>query len=482
MRGLSLAVIAAAACSDAKGLTLKVFPASGESQVLVMISDRPCSASDPKANPDGSDACTGGIAGFPMGSPRLHGTVRFLSDGAASDFTNETQIPADTLLDITSDGVPLRLLPDPMAGSNSTEVLLLGLGGGSAVSFARLHIPTVPTSSTYEQVTLAPLAGSATAHLWQGPTKRYSCVRFVESGSAEFFVPTGDPDCDEVMLDRECQPYVYDFTGTTTTAPDLDDATCTLPFITSQNLDLCVLGQDDETCTDNVTFGSAVTATCTNHFGSSAPCVPASMCTTPSCEGLGATCFGSSFASLDEQGIGTAHIDCTVGYGSGLATDPCPGVFSIPGLSGSSGCTLAIETPVPGLIDTDVNTSIGFGSAAKFVDGNFMTPDALVSLQAGSSDPSTACTYSIIPPPTNSMTFDINKEQLTLGYLLIKGPTPTSVPMRGLVLPVLLRYPTPNVTDLMGCGSDVAGSINETVCSLTGSAGDISLSACILTD
>src|SRR5580693_6457630 len=123
MRGLSLAVIAAAACSDAKGLTLKVFPASGESQVLVMISDRPCSPSDPNANPDGSDACTGGIAGFPMGSPRLHGTVRFLTDDAASDYTDETQIPADALLDITSDGVPLRLLPDPEAGSNSTEVL-----------------------------------------------------------------------------------------------------------------------------------------------------------------------------------------------------------------------------------------------------------------------------------------------------------------------------------------------------------------------
>jgi hypothetical protein len=436
------ALVAITACHDDGGLTLRVFPASTETQVLVLVSDRPCSIHGSN-NPDKSDACLDGIADRPN-SAKISGTVRFLTDDSASDYPTVDAIASDNILELDSAGQTIRILPRPGDDGSDTRIALIGLDNGSAVSFAEIIGP-VPAKPTYDQVTLTSLrSGGPMVTRWLGPSGRYSCVDIARPGDlTEFFVPSADPDCDEVLLPEECDPYAYMFSGSAVAEPGPGVASCANSD-TTIGAPVCALEQFVEAaCTDGTMPPGTTPTTCMPTFGSNAPCVPTAMCA-PGCDSLQASCFGSGFSALDGSAFG--HIDCALAFdgSAGSGTPPCEGILVIPGTVIPM-CSVSLATPMDRRIDIASGAPDGFGSSAQFVDGNFNTPDPPVVVLNGSNGSST-CGAIFEFPPSVSPTMDGSGNLVTLGYARVSG-----VVGPGYVLPMIVRQPPKPTIVSAGC-------------------------------
>jgi hypothetical protein len=498
VRGVALIAFAAFACSDSPaGLTLKVFPGTGVTQLRIVTSNRTCS-NDSSENPDGSPACLDGV-GSQTGQSQQPGRVHFTAAGSAVDFVgpDAQAIAPDIVMQMPSDGSDVTVRFVPGAPSNDhTHIVLIGLGtGGTPVSFGELTFgsagSTDPLSMTplYEQITLAPLANSGTSvAIWGSDGLPYTCVELsYAAGSADFYVPPGDPDCDSYKLDTDCNFYAYDFDGIVDTSP-AGYGTCAVvtPFDTST---VCLLGQTHTTCDDGDGSGSSACAAL-GSIGSGVTCLPGGMC---GCTSLDRSfCFGngSSYGNLDK----IAHVQCVVAYGTlgsgaSLGSGACPAIFPATAFGGFPPCAFELEEADDGQIVTDEasdNNGVGFGPSARFIESTGVDdpPTTLEDFNGSATvaSPMALCQTQFVIPLSQTMP-STGSVVSSLAYLRLKrtdGDTNNAV-----VLPMELVYGQISPPNLPVCG-DLDGTVGTfTMCSLVEGSDDpglppgIDLSGCL---
>ena len=438
MRAVVLVSVAAIACTDAPGLTLRVQPGdSNVTKLRVLVSDRTCSANtDPESTSEIPPDCSG-IALDPT-TGEVQGHIRFVNDGSADDGL----VAVDPVQAISSDhDFVVRLLPNPGGAARFTHVALIGFDDAdTAYSIAEMTFGSdapIPSAPTYEQVTLESLdaAGGAAVHVQPGSgAGDYVCVQIdnapdAQSGSVttEFYVPVEDPDCDGIPLENECKPYEASFSGTFGGA-DSDVATCsTLDTLHTG----CVLGAGVSSCRDGSGAAPAPAGCVPVDATAPAPCVPDPMCSGACGSSLDpAACFGANFEAVQ----GMTHMECSVQTG---ANGPCdayfdPGTGVLGAVTGSGACDLQL-TEITSPITLD-----GFSAQAQFFDAQGQPAGGQVQITNN--------------PPSNfpsmcGLGMQLPGDAMTsIAYIRLTTPNSTG----SVVLPILLQLP-PAGTPLVDC-------------------------------
>jgi hypothetical protein len=433
--------LAAVACSDQPGLTLRVLPNDSTVTTLrVLISDRSCTASN---DPESTGDCSG--ISLASDQPIVPGHIRFLDDGSAGDGSDL----GDPILDRKDGEFVVRLLPNPDGSTRNVHLALIGFDANdTALGLAELTFDgsnPIPAAATLEQIDLAPLDSTlgTTVELAHGGGG--VCVEIDNAPAAqqsstvnEFYVPVEDPDCDGIPLDKECQPYIAHFSGVFG-GSDSDVGTCGAATTIAAGGTACLLGAGTSSCSDGSGDGTQPPLTgCDPVDGNGpAPCLPDPMCTPPCAADLDHDhCFGADFEGLAQM----AHIDCQVqqdSSGGGF----CPGVF-VPLGSGFAlppdpgACTLQVQAIGTGQIALD-----GFDVQAQFVDSQGDVDSDPVQIVTNPTPDLAACGLGVTIPDTNASSMNGNGPQ-TIGYVEITAGGAAKANASPIILPMRLLYPT----------------------------------------
>ena len=413
VRGVWVAIVLAA-CSSPTGLRIDVPLDHGRAELL--LPTQPC-----------GDQCTGIAPQF--AAQKLAGPVTFLdsptrfvaerSDDGEAHFQIDppTELPVVYVIGFDDSDQPTGIaeLDDIHVKKGNAEHYRVLL---DAEAFA-------PSSAS----------GSDLYYVWRQPTSdltHASCLGIQHAdGSAEFFVPSDDPDCDAIVGAAECDPYYYLYS----TPPGIGSGLC-LNATTPPGVDACEIGRVVQ-CSDVV--GGPGCAALPLH----PTCLPRA-----ACDDCGATYSAQCFQTV-RQDPSLTYIECKL---PAIVGTTGTGSFDAPCTSNNADSTTF--TDVDAFFTGGDCTHIGFVDPAALMPGSIVVSQtfALVPANGGGSDASIG-----VDPPSSKCMFNLHwtgsvtrpgtaPEQLAPGLIVIRSPSGND-----LVIPLKVTLVEDGCTTSMIC-------------------------------